>query len=112
MLGPDDRGRAERDCRPDHGAEVLRVLDLVEGDEQRIAREVAREIVDADDDQVGRISDRPLMTSAFRRAIELAARDLGDRRAAIRHEACDGLDLRAAALFDEDALEALSVNAD
>src|SRR5262249_4768451 len=97
--------------RTDHSSEVLRVFNLVEREHQALAfLHSFEEDVDFDKAEIGCVSNRALMSSAFRRAIEIRARDPLDRRSAIAGEPCDGLDLWAATRFHEHALESIPMH--
>src|ERR1700722_7274972 len=113
MLRPQHRGRPHRDRRAQHGTEVLRILYLVESDEERLR--VHGQRVERLEAQAWGEGQRALMANAARESVELRARGPLDTRAVIVCEASQGLELRrlfASARFDEDSLESLSVGTD
>ena len=112
--GQIDRRGPEGDRGADDGAEVLRILDLVEGDDDglRVLGQALEHDLERDQRQVGRVRDRALMPRASCHAIELEAIDARHRRAAALCEARDRIDLRAALPHEVDLLELVAVDTD
>src|SRR5260370_1729461 len=81
MLGPDDRDCAHCNRRASHSAEVLRILDLIERDDQGSLAE--HEVSDGRNVQLRRKRNRPLMADTTSEAVEVGARDTLDRRAMV-----------------------------
>ena len=99
VLRPDHGIRTERHRAAEDRAEVLRVLDRVEDDDERgIAQDDLVEGLDAQGRGVG---DDALMAHAVREAIELDAANARDVRAAVSREAHDRVELRRGRLLHE-----------
>src|SRR6516162_1762061 len=109
MLRPKHGARAERDGAANGGAEVLRILDLVERQKER--RRLDGEIGERMEAELGRHRDDPLVARAGGAAIELRARRGCDFDALVARETRERFELRMIALLDQYALDPLSVRA-
>jgi len=90
MFGPNNRGRAHSDRRANDSPEVLRVLDLVERDDEGLL--VQGEVFNAPDAQARGKCNRPLVANAVRETVEVRARDTFDGRAMVGrkpNKSCD-----------------------
>src|SRR5262245_45219222 len=84
MLGPEDRARPERYRRANHRTEVLRVLDLVEREDNGAGiAHLGRDGIERDDGEVGRVRRGSLVASSLAEPIEIRPRDTLDRGSAI-----------------------------
>ena len=114
VLRPDDRRCSKGNGGANDCAEVLRILDLVEGDDDRlrVLGEALDDHLEGHEREIGGIGDRALMPCAPRHAIELEAIDARHRGAASLGEAGDGVDLWAALPHEVDLPELVAVNTD
>src|ERR1700733_12120792 len=104
MFGPKNGGRAARHARAQNRAEVLRILQLVERDDERARTEL--EPIERHESQRRGEGDRALVTRPSCEAIEIPLGGIFHRRSLIPRIARQRAKLwRAVALTDEDALE-------
>lgn len=110
MLGPQDCVGPHRNRGANDRAEVLRIFELVEGDDESIV--VERCFFELHQRKFGSYRDGSLMASPFGHLVELGTRNALHFRPLIFGEASDRVQLRGVPFFNENTLDTSTVSTD